>query len=75
MITIDELDWTEHTEFPAELNEAGNGFSVDVLVYSSKTGEHTVGWFDFNKMSWRFLCRQAHGEFMWRHFNDKIDKP
>lgn len=70
-----DVEWISHTEFPDELSKAGNGLSVDVLVYSKKSDDHTVGWFNFESMSWVFLCRQAQGKFKWRYFNDKIDKP
>lgn len=69
----DEL-WEPSTEFPCELSKAGNGFSVDVLVYSKKLDQHTIGWFDFKKMKWNFLCRESQGKFKWRYLNESIDK-
>lgn len=70
-----EIEWNDQSEFPGELNPAHNGFSVDVLVYSKKTDERTVGWYDFNVMTWRFLCREPHQKFNWRYFYKEIDKP
>lgn len=62
------------SDFPEVLSPANNGLSVDVLIYSEEKDQHTVGWFDFNKMTWRFLCREPQPIFKWRYFNDKIDK-
>jgi hypothetical protein len=53
---------------------SGNGFSVDVLIYCERTGDHTVGWFDYEKHVWNFLCREPVKDFVWRYFNDN-DKP
>lgn len=75
MAKSSDVEWNESTEFPDELSKAENGFSVDVLVYSKKSDEHTVGWFNYNSMSWVFLCRQALGKFKWRYFDLKNDKP
>jgi len=68
--------WESKTEFPDELNPAQNQFSVDVLVYFPTLDEHTVGWFDFNKMKWQFLSNQQYGKrgFKWRYF-DEGDQP
>lgn len=66
--------WVKSTEFPDELSPTGRGLSVDVLIYSKQTDEHTVGWYDFNVMTWRFLCREAVGRFKWRYFETEIDK-
>lgn len=66
--------WNESKEFPKVLSNANNGFSVDVLVYSKKSDEHTVGWFNFNKMTWNFLCRENVGKFKWRYFDENLDK-
>lgn len=70
----DQMQFNSSTDFPEVLNPAHNNLSVDVLIYSSKTDEHTVGWFDFNTMTWRFLCRESQTSFKWRYFNDKTDK-
>jgi hypothetical protein len=71
---LENLDWIESTEFPEVLNPANNGLSVDVLVYCKKTDEHTIGWFNFNTMTWNFLCRESVGKFKWRYFQNNIDK-
>ena len=67
-------DWNPQTDTPDELNPAGNGFSVDVLIFCERTGEHTVGWFDYEKHVWNFLCREPVKDFKWRFFTDD-DKP
>jgi hypothetical protein len=70
-----EIEWIESTEFPEVLSEAQNGFSVDVLVYCAKTGEHTIAWYNFNQMQWNFLCREVNFKnFKWRYFVDKLDR-
>lgn len=70
-----KVEWNEPTDFPEELNKAHNNFTVDVLVYSKKTNEHTIGWFDFKEMKWHFLCREAQKNFKWRYLDDQVDKP
>jgi hypothetical protein len=65
--------WNESTDFPEELSKAENGLSVDVLIYSISMDQHTVGWFDFVTMTWRFLCREPQDDFKWRYFNKKTD--
>ena len=69
-----KIEWNDQTEFPGELNKSQNGFSVDVLIYSEKTDEHTVGWYDFKTMTWRFLSNEEIKKFYWRYFIDKTDK-
>lgn len=73
--TINEIEWGNQSEFPGELNGSHQGLSVDVLVYSKQIGEHTVGWYDFNVMTWRFLVREPFVKFEWRYFHNEIDKP
>ena len=72
----EKVDWTENKDFPDVLNEAQNGFSVDVLAYFECLDEHTVAWFDFNQMKWQFLRSQDYENrrFQWRYFVDEIDK-
>lgn len=67
--------WTTSTEFPDELNPSGNGFSVDVLIYDIISEEHTIGWFDFEIMTWRFLSNENIQKFFWRYLSQEIDKP
>jgi len=67
--------FTSSMEFPGELSKAQNGLSIDVLIYDTKTKDHTVGWYDFNAMTWRFLSNEPHKQFVWRYFKDHIDKP
>lgn len=68
-------EFNSSSDFPSEVSPAHNGLSVDVLIYSEKTGEHTVGWFSYKLMTWKFLCREPHQEFVWRYFNNEHDKP
>lgn len=71
----DNLDpWHSQKDFPEVISDSNRGSSIDVLVYSKDVEEHTVGWFDFNKMTWMFLCREAVGRFKWRYFEDVTDK-
>lgn len=67
------IDWSDQSEFPDELNPAHNGLSIDVLVYNNKTEEHTIGWFDFEKMGWNFLNNEGQEKFIWRYFVKGID--
>lgn len=69
-----EIEWINQTEFPGELNGT-SGFSVDVLVYSKALNEHTIGFYDFKVMTWRFLLNEEFKSFKWRYFDDLIDKP
>lgn len=71
---MSEIEWNLPSEFPDELSEGNQNFSTDVFVYSERTGEHTVGWYDWKVMTWRFLCREPFPEFKWRYFIDEIDK-
>lgn len=71
----EELGFYNSTEFPEELSEAGNGNSVDVLIYNTKTGERSVGWFNFNQFKWYFLMNENIKKFKWRYFIDKYDTP
>ena len=67
--------WNDPNEFPDELSPSGNSISVDVLVFNYKTQEHTIGWFDFDTHTWRFLCRETQSKtWKWRHFINSIDK-
>lgn len=68
-------EFNSSIDFPGEISPAHNGLSVDVLIYSEKTGEHTVGWYSYDLMTWKFLCREPHLDFEWRYFVDVIDKP
>lgn len=61
-------------QVPDVMNATGNGFSIDVLVYCKRTGLHTVGWFDYQKNVWAFLCREPVKDFQWRYFSEH-DKP
>lgn len=70
-----DIEFNKSTEFPGELSKAENGFSVDVLIFSVSMNQHTVGWFDWNAMTWRFLCREPQGDFEWRYFNKQTDEP
>ncbi len=72
----DKIEWQENSDFPDVLNDAQNGFSVDVLVYFPCLDEHTMGWFDFKGMCWLFLSNQDYNgrKFKWRYFIDEIDK-
>lgn len=72
----ENLDWSTNEDFPSVLNPAQNGFSVDVLIYFECLDEHTVGWFEYSTMCWRFLRKQDYSgrKFHWRHFIDEIDK-
>lgn len=67
------MNWNSESDFPDEFSSSGKT-SVDVLVYNEKTDEHTIGWFDFNVMTWRFLCRESIGKFQWRYFVNEYDK-
>lgn len=67
--------WNNQKDFPEELNPAQNNFSVDVLIFNIRTNEHTIGWFDFNTMTWRFLSNESQSEFCWRYFENNIDIP
>ena len=67
-------EFFDKTEIPDVLSDTQRGFSVDVLVYSPATDEHTVGWYNYNTDEWCFLCREAVKKFKWRYFNDKTDK-
>lgn len=67
-----EIEWNDKSEFPGELGQ--NGFSVDVLVHDTRADEHTVGFYDFKIMTWRFLSNEEIKRFKWRYFQDEIDK-
>lgn len=67
--------WELSTEFPGELNQDGQGHSVDVLIYNLDTQEHTIGWYDFNIMSWKFLNNEGQLNFKWRYFIENLDFP
>jgi len=69
-----KIDWNDQSDFPDEISKSKDHLSVDVLVYNKKTNEHTIGWFNFNVMTWNFLCRESMGKFKWRYFIDSIDK-
>lgn len=69
-----KIEWNTSKDFP-ELRDAENGLSVDVLIYSKTNDEHTIGWFNYNKMSWNFLCREGQGKFQWRNINPEHDVP
>ena len=71
---MNKIEFIPSTEFPDELNNAQNRFSVDVLIYSQAKDEHTVGWFDFQEMKWEFLCREELSPFKWRYFTDEHDR-
>jgi len=70
------LGWNDNKDFPDELSEAQNGFSVDVLVYFPCLDEHTVAWYDFGQFEWQFLRKQDYTgrNFKWRYFINEIDK-
>lgn len=70
------IEWEENSDFPEELNQAQNNFSVDVLIYFECLDEHTIGWFDFKGWCWLFLSNQDYSKrkFKWRYFQDEIDK-
>lgn len=68
-------EFNPETEHPDVLNPSGNGFSCDVLCYSPRMDVHAIGWFDFTKMKWSFIFNEEIRDFVWRYFDDKIDKP
>ncbi len=70
------MSWLGRRRIPEELNKAQNQFSVDVLIYFPFLDEHTIGWFDFTKMKWRFLANQDYKNhyFIWRYFENETDK-
>lgn len=67
------IEWNDQSEFPGEINGTSS-FSIDVLVYSEAVDEHTVGFYDYKVMTWRFLCNETIKTFKWRYFQDEIDK-
>ena len=70
-----KIDWNDETDKPSNLNNAHNGFTVDVLVYAYEIDEHTIGWYDWNNHKWHFLCNEQHiDKFKWRYFINEIDK-
>lgn len=72
---MDTIEWIGSTEIPDVLNNAQNRFSVDVLVYCDKSGEHTIAWYDYLENKWCFLCREVNfKKFKWRYFTDKYDR-
>lgn len=71
---MNQIEWNDPEDFPDELNKAHNNFSVDVLIYSKSTKEHTIGWFDFKNMKWQYLCKEAQKGWKWRYFNNELDK-
>ena len=71
-----EVIFDNEKEFPEVLSQSNQRFSIDVLAYIPSLDEHTVAWFDFKEFKWLFLCNQnlEGRKFMWRYFNDEIDK-
>lgn len=70
-----DIEWNDPQDFPDVVSDAGNGFSIDVFVYCESTNEHTVGWYDYTKNVWNFLCREPIGKrWKWRYLNESIDK-
>lgn len=67
--------WFKSSDIPYELNDAQSRYSVDVLIYDKKTNEHSVAWYDHIVNTWQFLCREPHGVFFWRFFDEKTDYP
>lgn len=68
-----DIEWNDPKDFPEELGQ--NGFSVDVLVYCEPLDIHQIGWFEYKTHKWHFLCNEQHiVDFVWRYFNNKIDK-
>lgn len=71
--SIQKVEWSNPDVFPDLIGQ--NGFSVDVLIYSDKIDEHTIGWYEYKTGKWWFLCNeQSFEEFKWRYFNNQIDK-
>lgn len=65
----DKIDWAASDVWPDVISESNTGCSIDVLIHDPKTDEHTVGWFNFNTMSWMFLSNEdVNPRFMWRYF-------
>lgn len=73
MPNSEEIEWFGSELAPDHFNQAHNGLTVDVLVETSSR-EHTIGWFDFNKHEWQFLCREVIGKFKWRYLSKKYDR-
>ncbi len=72
---MSDLDpFNDQTQIPDVMRSSGDGFSIDVLIYCERTGDHTIGWFDYQKNVWNFLCREPVNDFVWRYFTDH-DKP
>lgn len=74
MSEAEKKNFNKFTEFPDHLSETQNGFSVDVLIYVKHLNLHTIGWFDFNVMSWRFLSNENYTNFYWRYFTNEEDR-
>jgi hypothetical protein len=68
------MEFNDSSEHPEFVRHEGSSLSVDVLVYSKRKDEHTIGWYNFDTHNWHFLCREAVGKFEWRYFNKKTDK-
>lgn len=67
--------WFNPKDTPDVMNPSGNGFSIDVLIYCERTGEHTVGWFDYDKHRWSFLANEPVRDFVWRYLDQTTDRP
>lgn len=68
------VEWFTDKDIPDVLSKSNERFSVDVLIYNPITDENTIGWFDYLKEQWLFLCNEKNKNFNWRYINPKIDK-
>lgn len=68
-----EVQWHVPEEIPKDKNPNQPMFSEDVLIHT-ETDESSIGWYDYGKKDWQFLCREDVGEFKWRYINNFIDK-
>lgn len=74
-MSINEIEFNPKSEVPDVLNSAQRRFSVDVLIYDTKTGERTVGWYDYLDEKWCILANENIKNFKWRYFVEAYDTP
>lgn len=69
------MEWNNFDDVPDVLNSAQSRFSADVLVYNTKSKEHSIGYFDFIEHRWLFLSNENITNFVWRYFDKETDVP